>query len=436
LRRLSDIVDQLVDDHVGIIRDVSHVPREPGAPAFFHVAAKACNTGAFCRQHNFSIAGGASAKRERAMAKAIGEAVERYCSAIYEKEEFPLTSYMDAHFPCVTPKTFALYTQEQYGQQGFRYAPFEEDTPIRWVLAEDPLSGETRSVPAAMVYLPYSYDQKEGEIPIVQPISTGLACHGNKALSTISAICEVIERDAFTITWQAQLGMPYILIDTLSDSNRDLVTRFERVGGSVTLLNITSDVGVPTILSVLRSHAHDAPALVFAAAADMNPEEAVRKSLEELAHTRRLAQLLKVSLPPLLPDHQYETIANQDCHVRLYCDHRHTALTDFLFASDRRMAFDEVENCTIGDSSQDLIILLKKIKAIGHQALIKDLTTPDISELGLCVIRALIPGFHPLYMGHKYRALGGFRVSQVPSKLGYPRITNTTGDNPAPHPFP
>ena len=71
----------VIDPQVGIIRQVEIVPREAGSPDFFHVAGKACDTGAFTRQTNFGATGGASRDLEIAVAKAAGEAIERYCSA-------------------------------------------------------------------------------------------------------------------------------------------------------------------------------------------------------------------------------------------------------------------------------------------------------------------------------------------------------------------
>ena len=66
--------------------------------------------------------------------------------------------------------------------------------------------------------------------------------------AAVSALGEVVERDAFTITWQARLAPPQIRAETLSDANYNLVERFERAGGTVTLLNLTLDNGIPTIL--------------------------------------------------------------------------------------------------------------------------------------------------------------------------------------------
>ena len=436
LEQLPRLVENLVDRSVGIVRYVSQAPREPGAPEFFHYAAKASNTLALCQQKNFSIAGGASTNRAIALAKALGEAVERYCSAMYDKEVLPLTSFTDASFPCISPSDFALFSQEQYSQTDFRFSPFDLDTPLRWVQASNLVKEEPSYVPASMALLPYFFDRENGEHPITQPISTGLACHGSRTKAILSAICEVIERDAFTITWQARLGRPQIKVETLSAFNRDLVQRLERIKSTVTLLNLTMDVGIPTVLSVLQSHVPEAPALVFAASADLDPEEAVRKSLEELAHTRRLAQLLKTNLPPCIPDPNFENVVNQDLHVRLYCEHENTHLADFIFESQQRIGFDEIENLATGDPEIDLRTLLEKVEQVHHRVLVVDLTTPDVSESGLFVVRALIPGFHPLFMGHGIRALGGSRLWQVPQKLGYQGITKLSGDNPAPHPFP
>jgi ribosomal protein S12 methylthiotransferase accessory factor len=434
--RLADISELLIDQKVGIIQAVRQLKREAGAPNFFHYYAYGCNTAAFCNQRNFRDAGGASVDRRIALAKAIGETIERYCSAIYERGEFPLFPFDRAPFRCVPPENFALYSREQYSHPNFPYAAFTQQTPIRWAAAIDPSTNETLYVPAAMVVLPYSYDGDQGESPIAQRISTGLACHGSFAQAAISAVCEVIERDAFTIAWQARLSMPRIQLDSLSDANRDLVQRFEKVGDVVVLINLTMDVGVPTILGVLCGRAHDAPAFVFAASADMDAEKAVRKSLEELAHTRQLAQQLKRSMPRLRASPPYDDITEKDHHVHLYCDHVNAALADFVFASKVRFHFDEIESLTTGEPEDDLKVLVNKVRQTNHRVLLADLTTPDVDELGLKVVRAIIPGFHPLFMGHNLRALGGFRLWEVPQNLGYEGITRNFGDNGAPHPYP
>lgn len=437
LNRLIDALPSIVDRRVGIVQSVGEIVREPGTPEFFHYYARACDTSAFTRLENFRDTGGASSDRGIAMAKAIGEAVERYCSAIFHYEDLPLTPFNEADFACIEPERFALYRPQDYEQPGFMWVPFERETPVRWTPALDPLTGETVHVPAAFVFVPYMYYQETPDAPIVQPISTGLACHCSPAEAAVSGICEVIERDAFTITWQAMLAPPQILVETLDDANYDLVERFERAGGRVTMFNLTMDHGIPTILSVLQYASPAGPALSFAASTSPSRREAARKSLEELAHTRRYAQHIKTYLPRVIPSPPlHENIVDQTGHLGFWADHDNRTLADFLFASKERQEFDEVPDVGSDNPMSDFETLCRRIDGVGHRVLLAELTTPDVADLGLTVLRCVVPGFHPLFMGYQNRATGGTRLWEVPGRIGLKGITPETGDNPSPHPYP
>jgi len=426
--RLAQTVETLIDERVGIIRYVKEARSQSGTPSFFHYYAKTCNTSAFAIHRNFDETGGASSIRPVAAAKAIGEAIERYCAAIYVKEELPFESFDSATFKCVEPEEFALYSPAQYKQTHFPYVPFSRATRIHWARGREPQSGQSWYVPAAMVYMPYSYESEKGEFPFAQPISTGLACHITRTEAMLSGLCEVIERDAFAITWQAMIPAPPIRLESLSEDNRDLVQRFESAGGEVRLLNITMDHGVPAVLAILMSSSDNCPAFVFAASAHPSPEIAIQKSLEELAHTRRLAVQLKISDQPLS--------RKQDFHVKLYTDKKSHSATVFLLSSKRWIDFQELSDLSTGNPDHDLAVVANCIANVGCKPLVVDLTTPDVGELGFYVIRAIVPKFHPLCMDHALRALGGVRLWSVPQKLGYEGITPGRGDNPAPHPFP
>ena len=438
LNRLIDVVDYLVDDRVGIVKVLEEIPPEAGAPAFFHYFATACDTRAFGALENFEDTGGASTDRDLAMAKAIGEAVERYCSTFFDVDELCLCSRREADFRCVEPADCEVYHPDQLKQPGFPFVPFDDDTTIRWTPAVDPLTGETWHVPAAMVYMPYYYYLGTDDAPIVQPISTGMACHCSPAEAALAGACEVIERDAFMITWLARLAHPQIAVESLSDANYDRVKRFERTGATVSLFDITLDAGISTVLSVLSSPSPKAPARTFATASSPSPEKAVRCSLEELAHTRRDMQQITSFMPRLVPSPpDHDNVVDQITHLNFWCDHGNAHLADFLWASKKRVDFGELNDLSTGDPAADLRVLCERVRAVNHRVLLVDLTTPDVRPLGLSVARAVIPGFHPLCIDHKIRALGGRRLWEVPQRLGFRGILPGRGeDNPSPHPFP
>lgn len=431
-RRLEDIVDE----SVGIVRRVYEVPREAGAADFFHYAARAADTAAFGGPQNFGNTGGASVRREIAIAKAVGEAIERYSAALYAAERLPLVSYAEADFPCVRPETFALHSQAQYDAPGFPWAPFDDDAPIRWTPALDLANWRVVYVPAAFTWIPYRFDQAQGETPIGQPISTGLACHESWARSALGGLCEAIERDAFTLMWQRQLSLPQIRVETLSDANYDLVQRFERTGDRVRLINLTTDLGVPVVLSVLRSEAAGRPAHVFAASADPDPEQAVLKALEELAHTRRYAQQVLQWMPCPSVEDDWAEVETQAHHLRLAADPQTRALYDFVFASRERIDFEDLPAPVRGDAETRLAAVARALATAGLSTYVADLTSPDVRGLGLSVTRTLAPGLNPLFMGHRLRALGGRRLSEAPARYAQAGLPADGALNPLPHPYP
>src|ERR1700751_4524478 len=200
---LADVLDLLADPKVGVIPFVCEQHREAGAPEYFYFAAQACRTDAFGPFRNFRSTGGAALDRGTALASAVGAAIERYFCSIVDLNEYPICAAKNAEFTCADPASFALYGESQYRSSDFLFVPFNDDTPVRWVPAIDLKNGEETWLPAAMVFVPYNYFRNEGDHPIFQPNSTGLSCHMTYAQAAIGAICEAVERDSFSIAWQA-----------------------------------------------------------------------------------------------------------------------------------------------------------------------------------------------------------------------------------------
>lgn len=433
---LYDNLDILLDRGVGIINRLEETPVPPGEPRFFHFAARACNTRAFVENRNFFNTGGASANRVTALSKAMGEAVERYSAAIYVRDNLRLGSAADARFDVIPPQDFALHSPEQYAKRGFPWVEFDETTIQRWTPVTNLHDGTRSHAPAAFVWIPYVYDRASGEGPIGQPISTGLACHQSYARACLSSLGEVVERDAFCLFWQAMISPPQVRVETLPDDSYDIVRRFEATNDRVVVLDITSDNRIPCFLSVLVSTRSERPAFVFAASCDLDPATAVRKALEELAHTRRYSQQIKRGLPPVSADNDWQAVTGQIEHLNIAGDHANRAHFDFVFASSKRVDFDSYISRATDDPRTDLETCVALVSDTGHHVFAADLTSADIQALGLSVTRVLVPGYHPLFMGHSIRALGGTRLYTVPRRLGYPGVAGPDETNPFPHPYP
>jgi ribosomal protein S12 methylthiotransferase accessory factor len=438
LERLLGAWDELVDPRVGIVQEVTELVADDDDPNFFHYLSKACDTSAFTRLANFANNGGVSTDRYVAVAKAVGEAVERYCSAIFDYRDLVLAPFTELDGRATPPGDYALYLPEQYAQALIPWRPFSEDAPVCWTRGRSLADGDDVYVPAAMTYVPYHYLSSRPDTPITQPISTGLACGAGFAEAALSGLCEAIERDAFTITWQARLARPRIDQSALAPELADLLARYAAVGLRVEVMDITTDIGVPTVLTFAVGERPAAPALTVAAAADPSPVRALVKSLEELAHTRAYQRQVMAYTPnvPVEPEIEHPGVQDQRTHLRFYCEQGRKGLAEFAWSSDEVRRLDELPDLSAPTAEQELAALVARLTACGVEPIACDLTTPDVGGLGLAVVRAVVPGLHPLFMGHRNRARGGRRLYEVPQRLGYAGLRPGEPGNPYPHPFP
>jgi ribosomal protein S12 methylthiotransferase accessory factor len=372
------------------------------------------------------------------MAKALGEGVERYCSAFFCYADLLVSSYEDLPGPGTHPDAFALYRAEQFAAGDLPWKPFTVKTPVSWTVGTSLSAGDARYVPAAMVFVPFHYFRDGRDTPITQPISTGLAAGTSYEDAALSGLCEAVERDAFTITWQVRLSHPRIPVASLPPVCRDRLQRFTDVGLRVEIMDITTDLGVPTVLTFVLGDRPTSPALAVAAATHPSPAVAIVKSLEELAHTRKFARQVMDYVPALPVDVHggHPEVLEQKHHLRFYCPQSAKSFAGFAWASEEERPFGEMAAVPGGSAAEQLAAAMDRLTAAGLDVLACDLTTPDVAGLGLSVVRVVVPGLHPLFMGHRNRALGGHRLYVVPQRLGFRGMTPGDADNPYPHPFP
>lgn len=413
---LRGALDALVDERFGVLASVVESPYERGEPPFFHFFAETAPTDRWLPRRPFVYGGGTSTRRDIALAKAVGECVERYCAAIYDLDALPLTSARNALFECIPPDRFALFSPQQYEFSHFPFRPFSAQTSVRWVAAQRITDGRTLHVPAASVFLPY-YGERGDETMIIPPVSTGLAAGVDFAAASLSGILEVVERDAFCRCWYEMRSAPQICRESLPAALSDMLDRFEMCGYLVDLLDITSDLGVPVVLATARSGRRDGPALSVATSAALDPELAATKALEELAMTLRYQRDLKLG--------RYKTVdLAGDLHLMHWNERSRREDAAFLWAS-----LDRVELAGLRipgapcQGPRALRWIADQLAQSSFDALVTDITSADIRPLGLVVVRAIVPGLQPLLFGDRMVARGGQRL-------------RASTINPMPHPFP
>lgn len=427
---------RLIDQRTGIIQGLYDLPLETNDPKFFHVAAPLTDTSRYFGIQCFRFNGGAALTRERATMAAVGEAVERYCAGFYDPDSFVKAKANDLGPDVVGPWQFVLFSEKQYKQKGFPMSRPYKDTVYHWVKGRSLVRGVEVYVPACFVYAPYHFTSMDEFVTI--PISTGLACGGSPEDATLRGIYEVVERDSFSITWLNEMPIPRLTVDTPRSAElRAVKEAFEEVGLDLCVNLATTDLGIPVVITLALDRSNAGPASVIAARADFDVEYAVVRSLEETAQTRLWAKKLMRDKPDFQPEEGFTNIVDGEEHVRLFANPDMTKYLRFLTEAPRVIDLSSLEPPPDEDVSSRIKRCVDTLDAKGYDVIVVDITTPDIAEVGFCVVRVLIPGLHPLDLDHNWRYLGGKRLYEVPVKMGFADREKSEEElNPIPHPFP
>lgn len=430
-------LDRFVSPHVGIVQRTFAQLRDHDEAAVAAVGARATDArfllGAPCNELN----GGGHPLPEQARAAAVGETVERYSVAWRDPDLLVQSTSGDLErlgVPHTDPHDLMLFDPVQFEDPEFPYVPFTEDASMDWVAGRDLICGGVRMVPADLVYM--AGPPQEGR-PIGYPTSNGLACGCTAEEATVGGILELVERDAFVTTWYNRLSLP--LIDVQSDPElAEFVRRhLGHTGLDVSLVNLSVLVGVPTVLAVVRNAANGVAPLALGAASACDPVAACRKAVIEGFPTRGWAKAEQRDGSVIDPAGGFAQVRTFDDHVRLSLHPEAIAAAGFLDSSTERVSVSEIPAVPHGTPAGAIRALASLMQAQGVDLTAVDVTSPDVREGGMHVVKVFSAALGPLDAGYHQRFLGNRRMRQRAHELGLaPAPTGVDGLNPWPHPFP
>ncbi len=104
----------------------------------------------------------------------------------------------------------------------------------------------------------------------------------------------------------------------------------------------------------LASDRPEAPAFVFAVAANLDPAAALAAALAELAGTLRAAREAGRQRPPPSPANDWEDVIDAADHLDFAADRANSERVAFLLASDDRRHLADRESAATGSVAGDL----------------------------------------------------------------------------------
>lgn len=371
--------------------------------------------------------------RAAAWTSCLGEAVERYSGGCWDAEEVTVCRRRDLQGRSVDPADLVLYRPEQYRQ--LPYAPYGEETELRWIQGRSLIHGDAVWLPAISVFLEYQV-HNPGEL-LFPVTSNGLAAGPALADAVLSAIYEVVERDALLIAWLNRLpGRRYDATAHPDPEVRQMALAYQRRGVELALFELPADHPVSVFLGIaFQRGGYGGPFATAGLGANLDPAAAaraaalevgqVRPAFRERCRTHDAARIAELVADPMA------TRTLED-HALLYADPSMASAFDFLEGERAEWPRKPDGRST----AEALSTVLDYFRSVGQDVLYVNLTPRDLEPLGLFTVRALLPGFQPIWFGRGERRLGGRRLFELPVRLGLRDApAEAESLNPLPHPI-
>jgi ribosomal protein S12 methylthiotransferase accessory factor len=413
-----------------IVRSLRTILNEPGEPRLFSLASM---PNSLLGISGVEMAGSTGAMAETwrdAAVSALGECVERYCCAV-QPADLPVSSQQQLGGQALLIDDFELFAEAQYSHPEFPFARHTPDLEIPWVRMTRMSDGADRFVPACLIYIPYTPVRDDEADMLALSVSSGQACHSDRDLAVLSGIYEVVERDAFMLTWIRRLTPTRLEISSSPALQSWFDTYFGPSALTFDVFRLPSDIDIPTVLCVARGTTASGPFACVGAACRLNEADAVKKAIIEAAQGAVWVRDLIRTKPDWRPTENYSNVRDFPDHVRLFGEPDMLQHLDFLYVGPTVPVVEEPQP----EPAEAVRVSVERVRAVGLEPLVCDISTAELASLGLHVTRVLIPGSVQLTAVHGLPNFGARRYDTVPERLGFTDSVHREY-NRIPHPFP
>ncbi len=354
-------------------------------------------------------ASGSAWSEKLAFIKGYIEMVERYALIPSNKDFKDLVLSSETNLPAaIKINKFMKFSKQQMSDKSFAQKIATERDPIYWTEAIDLITNRSVFIPAQTVFCPFGKKEKI----IRTPISTGASAGLDKNSTIIRAIFEVLERDSFISSYLGRLPGSVVNIANPKGAIKDLLDEFSFYLLKPTIIKLDNDYNIPVILTILTDLTKNKPVVTFGLKCHTDLNRAIQGSLEESFHTRgwmrdELAKSDKSSIQALIKniDHTYELkdrglIWSQPFVLKY---------ASFWLNNKKTI------NLSLKSSYPEITLdtLLNKIKKVGFDIYLKELSDPEITKLGFYACKVVIPQAQPLYLEEDFKYLDSSRIEKI-----------------------
>lgn len=340
-----------------------------------------------------------------ALATARCEAVERFLvTHAPSASELIRGSFDELAQHAIDPRHLFVREVTQGGSDAAR--GFDPSETIHWTWAFGPSGRHWRLIPAQEVW--FELPSHLTERRFLVPTTSGCAVGSSFEEAAVFGALEAIERDAFLTSWYLRRPVtPIDLTSFESEATKLLLDRFRFVYPDyrVTLFDLTSDVGIPTVGGLAIRERGVGPRVFASTATHIDAEQACFRALKDLTSLRSdlsAEQWTNIRRRAAAPGEINRPSGHMD-HYAL--DENFAAVEHWATATRPAVAVAALGRSSPVPSSATLRLdqlleaIDQKLRSIGAALYIKDLSHPTLAHRRLHGARAITPGLYPLWFG-------------------------------------
>ena len=395
----------------GIVSEIAPYRQTEGSPLFNFTSGRNLALQSknmfWLNNHRRSCSGGKGRNAQQAITGALCEAIERYAMMHHGQPAALQSSFAALRSKAIHPNACMNFSKTQFEQREeinaqstafYSLVPIQldEEATIDWTRVYSLTGNYEKYLPSAFCYA--QYPGQDERYMIAYPDSNGCAAGNTHAEAVLQGTLELIERDAAAIWWYNKIQRPGVDLAALSNPYIEEMRAFyASQGRSLEVLDITTDIGVPTFVAV--SHDKETgKSILFGFGCHLDAAIAVERSIIELN------QLLPIMLG--------EKPEKMDQTMQDWLDHQTIADNPYLRASEVTISIAErYPKQQFQNLSEVLRYLTQRFQDLSLDLYALPLTQSDI---GMPVVKMIAPGLR-----HYWRRTGPGRLYEVSVKMGW-----------------
>lgn len=325
---------------------------------------------------SLSLSQGKGLDHASARVSALMETIESFHAENYSKEiiEFSINDAEKKQIDICDYQNLPVY----------REAQLSNSETISWVRGKEIFSGKDTFVPYDSVNTDFRVSVNQRPLYFSKG-SNGLASGNTAEEAIVHALCELIERDAYscwTLKPSHERKITKVIKSSISCSTSNaLIERFEKANTHIGIWDVTSDIGIPTFL-------------VRVMAAEKPPYTQIRPASGYGCHPDRSLALIRALTEAAQSRLTFISGARDDVrlsHYRTFISQEQYEIWRKSVFEDREMqTFEKIKNYNVTNTREIFINLKDALSKIG----VKQIIAVDLSidEFSIPVYKVIVPG--------------------------------------------